>query len=397
MSLPPLSSGSRVRVHNLLELLSDQHQVRQFCLSWGERYPQREQVTRWDLAPDYLQYRYSNPIAWASAAVAQRSWVRVPLGSGAALRLTRPKVLDELLHWADVVLVEFPWQFEYCRLRLRRLHLRAPLVLAAHNVERLKFESWASAAGVRGSSLSWTGYVGRAEAGAVASADLVIAVSGADRDLFVSRYGVDPADIVVVPNGADTGAYTPSDDHGTRQAKQQLGLPDKPTVLFVGADVAPNRAGLRHVERLAQLTDRFHFLVVGTVATPHQDRHVTATGFVDDLRLYIRASDFAICPIEHGGGTKIKLLEALAAGLPTVVFPESVHGLETRNREHVMVAKKTPSSMLAALSELDADRTLANRMGGAGRALVVDHYSWRKSAGRLEEALSALVEPLRVA
>ncbi len=66
------------------------------------------------------------------------------------------------------MLVEFPWQFEYCRLRLRHLRRHVPLVLAAHNLERLKFESWARAAGVTVSRFPWTGYVGRAEARAVA-------------------------------------------------------------------------------------------------------------------------------------------------------------------------------------------------------------------------------------
>ncbi len=390
MSYPPLDSGSRVRVHNLLENLSEQHEVRQFCLSWGERRPRRETVARSQLAPDYRQYRYSSPLAWACAAVARRSWVRVPLGSGAALRLTRPALLDELLEWADVVLVEFPWQFEYCRRRLRHLGRRAPLVLAAHNLERLKFESWARAAGVTVSRFPWTGYVGRAEARAVAAAELVIAVSGDDRDLFVTHYDADPARIVVAPNGADTDTYTPSDDRARRLAKRRLGLPDKPTVIFAGGDVAPNRAGLRHVERVANLTNRFTFLVVGPVARSRRSGNIVATGFVEDLRLYLQAADLAVCPIEHGGGTKIKLLEALAAGLPTVAFPEAIHGLEIRPGQHVMVADKTPLAMLAALDELAGDRALAHRMGEAGRRLVVDHYSWRQSARQLEEALSAL-------
>ena len=263
-------------------------------------------------------------------------------------------------------------------------------MLAAHNLERLKFESWARAAGVTMSRFPWTRYVGRAEARAVAAAELVIAVSLADRDLFVTRYGADPSRIVVAPNGADTDTYTPSDDRARCLAKRRLGLPDKPTVIFAGGDVAPNRAGLRHVERVANLSNRFTFLVVGPVAKPRRSGNIVATGFVEDLRLHLQAADLAVCPIEHGGGTKIKLLEALAAGLPTVAFPEAIHGLEVRAGQHVMVADKTPLAMLAALDELAGNRALADRMGEAGRRLVVDHYSWCRSARQLEEALSAL-------
>jgi glycosyltransferase involved in cell wall biosynthesis len=306
-------------------------------------------------------------------------------------------LLDELLDWADVVLVEFPWQFEYCRLRLRHLRRPVPLILAAHNLERLKFESWARAAGATVSRFPWTGYVGRAEARAVAAAELVIAVSDADRDLFVAHYAADPARVIVAPNGADTDNYSPSDDLARRQAKLRLGLPDKPTVIFAGGDVAPNRAGLRHVERLANLTNRFTFLVVGPVAKPRRIGNIVATGFVEDLRLHLQAADLAVCPIEHGGGTKIKLLEALAAGLPTVVFPEAIHGLEVSHGQQVMVADKTPLAMLAALDELAGNRALADEMGRAGRDLVVNHYSWRRSARQLEEALSTLHgAPLRI-
>jgi glycosyltransferase involved in cell wall biosynthesis len=297
-------------------------------------------------------------------------------------------MLDQLLDWADVVLVEFPWQFEHCR---RRRPPSTSLVLAAHNVEYLKFQSWARAAGARPTLSPWIEYVRRAEARAVAECDLVVAVSAADRDTFCELYNCDPARVAVVPNGADTEAYVPVDDEQRREAKRRLGLADKPAVVFAGADVAPNRAGLRHVRAVAALTDRFTFLVVGSVAPAGRNGNLVSTGFVDDLTLHLQAADLALCPIEHGGGTKIKLLESLSAGLPTVVFEDALRGLKARDREEVLVAEKSPQAILAALEELADERALARRLSVAGRRLVVDRYSWGQSAATLDEALQALL------
>src|SRR5207244_1809158 len=113
-----------------------------------------------------------------------------------------------------------------------------------------------------------------------------------------------------------------------------------PTVLFAGSGIPPNRPGLTWLRRLAAAERRFTFLAIGNVAgKPRVDGNLIIAGFVPDTRPYLAAADFSLVPVEHGGGTKIKLLEALAAGLPTVAFPEAVEGLAVRDREHVLLAE----------------------------------------------------------
>ena len=79
-------------------------------------------------------------------------------------------------------------------------------------------------------------------------------------------------------------------------------------------------------------------------AAPSRDA-VVATGLLDDFGVALAAADFALCPIEFGGGTKIKLLEGLAAGLPTVAFAEALHGLDLDGE--VLAAPKSEHGLLA--------------------------------------------------
>ena len=258
-------------------------------------------------------------------------------------------------------------------------------------MEALKFPEYAPAAGIAVRHDRWIRSIERAEAGAVARADLILAVSPADRLGFIERYGADPARVVVVPNGADTQAYRPTDPDARRAAKRELGLPERPMVLFAGANVPPNWDGVGWVRRLASRTERFTFVVVGRAAPPGREGNLFVVGAVPDMAPWLRAADFSVCPIRFGGGTKIKLLESMAAGLPTVAFSESIHGLDAKPGEHLLVAGRDETEWLAALDLLADDPAQADRIGRTAAAFVAQHHDWSRIAEGLEEHLSRLV------
>ena len=382
----PCNHGSSVRAWNLYRHLSLRHEIRQFSqlgLTGGWRGLGRE---TW-IAPTYHERYCRHPLALAVSAVSERAWPTSPVASGLGLRLARPRALRELLEWADITLVEFPWQFGQCA-RTQRDGL---LVYSSHNVESVKFASFADAQGVPTRRSLWLRAIARMEAATVARADLVVCVSAAERREFIRRYGADPRRTVEVPNGADTERYAPVPLETKAARKQQLALPPRPTVVFAGSTAPPNRVAVRWIRRLAASTDRFTFLVVGPVAAPEHAGSFVATGLVDDIRPYLEAADFAVCPIEHGAGTKIKLWESLAAGLPSVAFRQSVNGTELQDRRHLLVADASELSLLAALERLDADPAYASALAGAARAFVAEQHDWRLSARKLESALLELL------
>ncbi len=361
--------------------------MRQFCqVGWNGAF--RPQTVRIEVANRYPAVEHHHPFADAILEISRRSWVSAPVTSGWGLSIAKPGMLDELMDWADVVLVEFPWQFEYCRRRAGS----KPLVLASHNIELEKFRDYAVVGGVRQEGNYWLKFIEKSERHAARNATLVVAVSEADRNLFVNCYGVDPAKIVVAPNGADTRFYQPVDETVREHAKRELGLPDKPAVLFMGSDVPPNRAGVKWLERLSCRTNQFTFLAVGPVSRRIvEGPNLRRFGEVDDLRPFLRAADFSLCSVEYGGGTKIKLWESLAAGLPTVAFQESLRGTDLLEGEHVLISEPNVDSLLNCLGRLTADPELAARLARNGRHHVVAHHNWTDIGGRLAVSLEWLV------
>jgi glycosyltransferase involved in cell wall biosynthesis len=385
LAVHPPRRGATVRIYNLLRHLSTRHDVWQFSLPWDDplRLSPRLHETR--LTPTYSELQFRHPVAAAASRLGQRAWFKAPLLSGMTLEVTRPAALTRLLRWAELVMVEFPWQFEYCRRRTR-----APCVLAAHNAEGLKFASWAEAAGEPVTARPWVRYVERTEARAARAATLTLAVTAGERDHYVERYGVSSDRVVEIPNGADTERYSPASSEARAAARQRLGLPQRPTAIYAASLIPPNRRGAAWIRRLAAESDRFTFLAVGhgaevTDAPPN----MISTGSVDDIRPYFDAAEIGLCPIEHGAGTKIKLLEYMASGLPSVVFAPALNGLAARDGVEVVVAEPSIAGLREAIERLADDRELALRMGAAARELVLRRYDWGQIADRLDAALSA--------
>jgi glycosyltransferase involved in cell wall biosynthesis len=383
----PANGGAKLRMVHLMRELARRHEVTQFTLPEAERPRLRRRAEVETREPGYRHVRYEHPLAWAAGRVGGRSWHGAPVAAGAALRLARPGVLRELLDATDVTIVEYPWPFAWCRKAAR-----GPMVLSTLNVETLKFESWAEAvAAAPRARRRWLCYIERAERAAVRAADLVLAVSDDDRRELIDRFEVPARRVVTVPNGADTRSRRPATWRNRAQARAGLGLADRPTAIYLGGRMPANIAGLEWVRRLAREAPDVEFLVIGAVAAPGRDGNLLATGEVADIAPYMHAADLSLCPIQHGGGTKLKLLDALSFGLPSLCFRQSMTGLDVEDGVHVLCVDDTDTGLLEGLRRLIGDAELASRMGRAGRALAEERYAWPKVAKPLEQALTELV------
>src|SRR5690606_6460457 len=111
--------------------------------------------------------------------------------------------------------------------------------------------------------------------------------------------------------------------------------------------------------------------------------------FVPDLTEVQARSALFLAPLRHGGGSKLKVLEALAAGLPLVSTAQGASGLRLEDRVHCRLAEQ-PEALAMALADLLQKPHEAARLGEAGRDYARREHDWQAAAEQLEQAYQAL-------
>jgi glycosyltransferase involved in cell wall biosynthesis len=254
---------------------------------------------------------------------------------------------------------------------LRRLARRRPVIYNAHNLE----------SGFRGELDGVGGWQTRAlrrfERGLLARAAESWMVS--ERDLEGARALCPSAQLRYAPNVVDVAAIAPVSPRV-----------DERRALFVANfTYEPNRNGLRFL--LAEVfprvweelpTARLALVGGGLELTPSDDARVETLGFVESLAEAYASASCAVVPLLQGGGTPLKLIEALAHGLPVLATPRATAGLEVRDGEHCLIAQDGESFAAAIVRVL---RDGAPELGRRGRELAAERYSI--------EALGELLQP----
>ena len=206
-----------------------------------------------------------------------------------------------------------------------------------------------------------------------------------DRELELIR-SLAPArmPLAVVPNGVDVAACA-----------QDFGPPEGDTLIYPGAlSYAANfdamdyflGAILPHV-RAARPDARLRITGRATpaqVAALPRAEGVEFTGYLDDVRPAVARAWAEVVPLRKGGGTRLKVLEALALGTPLVSTSKGIEGLALEDGRHVLVAD-TPTDFAAATARLLDQPDLRARLAAAGRQLARERYDWQASGQRLND------------
>jgi polysaccharide biosynthesis protein PslH len=120
----------------------------------------------------------------------------------------------------------------------------------------------------------------------------------------------------------------------------------------------------------------------------HYAPRVTVTGYVADLRPYLRSAAVAAAPVAYGTGIQNKVLEAMACGVPTVVSPPAAQALQAQPQRDLLVAD-TDKAFAAALLQLLGSPEQRQALGRAGRAYVARYHDWNVIAAQLEMIYAA--------
>lgn len=196
-------------------------------------------------------------------------------------------------------------------------------------------------------------------------------------------------DAVLVPNGVDVTAVRPTP------------LPDSRRIVFIGRlDWPPNVEGLkwfckRVLPRVRGQIPAVELDIVGfdpvSDVLALADQGVAIHPNVPSTFPFLRAARVAVVPLQVGSGTRLKALEALAAGRPVVGTQVGLAGLGLESGRTALIADH-PDEMAAAIVRLLLDDQEALAMAEAGRRHVEDHFDWQKVAAGFVETMLALAE-----
>jgi glycosyltransferase involved in cell wall biosynthesis len=218
--------------------------------------------------------------------------------------------------------------------------------------------------------------------------DAVLTCSPEDRDRLGAMAVGSP--IHVTPNGVRTAYY---DDVASSS-------PDPDTLAFVGSmDYHANISGIAHFVRttlplIVRERPALRFLVVGKNPPPQiralASSNVIVTGSVEDVRPFLVRACVIVVPLLVGGGTRLKILEAMASGRPVVSTRHGAEGIAA-GPEHLVLVDE-PAAFAAAVVALMDDPARRERIGRAGRAFVSRCYDWSIITADLNETFARLLE-----
>lgn len=221
----------------------------------------------------------------------------------------------------------------------------------------------------------------------------VTVVSAAERDTLVGA-GVPAAKVHVVPNGAD----------GADLSRPRV-IEAPPRLIYSGAvTYAPNLEAVvwalnQVLPRVRAARPDVQLWVTGDTGSvpldrlPHRDS-VHFTGRLADVGATIGGSAVCVVPLLVGGGTRLKVLEALALGTPVVSTSKGVEGLDITDGVQALVAD-TPDAFAAAILKVLDDPGLATRLSAGGRALIAGSYTWDAIGRHLLDVIDGAIERTR--
>lgn len=368
----PLNTGGHIRSFHILKALSAEFNVRVIAGVEVADDPGLPALGRNGIRVVPAFQKKRNPLAEAGrvarSLVSEEPYVMFNRHNRPAMRQTIRKQLADKT--PDVVYLD-----HLDPLAFRGLFPRIPVVGDLHNVYSLLAKRVATERKfpVNVYLHNEARLLGYMEKQLAAAASVLMTVSDTEQGYFQKLGG---RNVRLVPNGVDCAAFS----------KYPIGRDrEQPTILYLGAlSWQPNAKAAEFMARdvmprvLAERPDA-RLLIVGRNPGPE----VNALGYlpnvevhanVPDVGVYLEQSTLMAVPLDSGGGTRLKILEAFAAGLPVVSTPVGCEGIECRHGEHLWVSERDQFAE-GLLEAIDAP-VLATEFAERGRKLAEETYDW---------------------
>lgn len=214
-------------------------------------------------------------------------------------------------------------------------------------------------------------------------------VTVSDRDAAELERRAGGGTYVTAPNGVDIDFFTP----GEVRSDEQSG------VAFVGGTTwFPNRDALEYFAQdmlpmLARIVGGVRVNWIGR-ATPeeissYRELGIEMTGFVDDIRDFVRPAACFVLPFRVGGGTRLKLLDAWAMGKAVVSTSQGAEGVKAVDGVNILI-RDNPADFVRAVAEVLVDKNLRQRLGRGARETAEQFYNWDRIGAGLRAAYAEI-------
>jgi len=298
--------------------------------------------------------------------------------------------MEELLRTNKIEIIHFDTLPLSIYLRDDRQIVNCKTVLVNHNVETERLYSFLCQKKHLIKLFWYLQYIKlkRFEKSTAELFDIHIVVSEKDEQTFLRLYG--NKNIRIIPNGVDIDYFKPGN-----------GTLDKKSLVWVGAmndsynqdavsyylsevyplikqevpDVKTCFIGKNPIKKLLRIAEG--------------DGNIKVLGFVDDIRSYVAKSIVFIAPIRCGGGTKLKVLNALAQGKAVVTTPIGAEGIDVMHGHNILVADSARDFATNVVSMLKEPEK-AKIIGDNGRKLIESQYDWNNIGDRMESVYREL-------
>jgi len=390
----PIFTGGRQRLYQITREQARRHDVTflSFCRNEEEQeglmqlareleirvvsvpFMSLKGVIRGEIGPDTLALARGRWRAWR-----ERLPAAIPAWDQPAMHRALTQELARASY--DILQVEWPYLAPYA--------LRPdlpPTALITHDIfsvglaRRAAVQSDARArARLREQAHRWEAY----ERAIYPRFSLVAAMS--ETDAAIIRARAPEARVILSPNGVDARGIQPQPIRAEARHLLFVGSPTHEPNLDAACWLLTTiwpRLHARHPHLTLTLVNLDHPQVHACAAGAAQ---VRITGRVVDVLPYYRQADIALAPIRAGSGTRLKILEAFAAGVPVVSTSIGHEGLAVTPGEHLLVGDQ-PETFVAGIERLLASPQLRRRLAHHARSLVEARYDWSKIVDDLDEA-----------
>ncbi len=289
----------------------------------------------------------------------------------------------------DVILFEFPMLGQF------RFPKSATRIMDSHNVEYHLLQRMSAVKQDLFRKLFYqreSQKIHREERQIAGSQDALFVTSAADAALFEELVPETPK--IIIPNGVDTDFYRPF--NGKSSSRKET----TSTLVFSGMmGYVPNYDGIMYfIEEIFPLIQQkrpsVRLRVVGKnppeILKRKKNSQIEITGFVEDVRPYIHESDLYVVPLRMGGGTRLKILQAMAMKIPIVSTSIGAEGLDAIDGDHLLL-RDHPKEFAEGVFELIENVSRRHKMAEKAYQFVKEEYDWRKIGGRIDAALSYLM------